>query len=592
MYRTHTCNDLTEKNIWEKVTLSWWVYHRRDHGDLVFVDLRDRYWITQVSFDPSEHPQAHKLAHSLRSEFVITVTWIVRKRPEWQDNTKLKTWNIEVLISELKIQNKSKTPPFELDQNKNVNEELRLKYRYLDLRRDKMRRNLIFRSKLTKFVRDFYEENWFLDVETPVMIKWTPEWSREYLVPSRIYPWTFFVLPQSPQQLKQLLMVAWIDKYFQIAKCFRDEDLRWDRQPEFTQIDIEMSFVEQEDIIDLHEKLFIEMSKKFAPEKELLFKPFKRITWEEAMTKYWSDKPDLRFDLEIKDVSEIVQNCWFKVFSWPAKEEDGCVKALLVPWGDKFTRKEIDELTKYAQDNWAKGLAYIQVRQEWPTGPVAKFLTKEELNWIVEAVWANVWDIIFFWADKFLKVCDALWAVRLKVAEMLWLRDNNKLAFVWVTDFPAFEKNEQWQIVSVHHPFTKPFNDDLVQHEDWDLTKIRSHAYDLALNGYELWGGSIRIHERDLQKKMFELMKIWEEEQKMKFWHLLEAFEYWAPPHWWIAFWLDRILMLFLDEPNIREVIPFPKDQKSKDLMLWAPSQMPDEQLDELGLERKEEVEI
>ena len=592
MYRTNTCDELTSKNIWEKVSLSAWVYHRRDHWDLIFVDLRDRYWITQIAFDPSDFPEAHKLAHTLRSEFVIKISWIVRSRPDWQSNKKLKTWEIEVLVSELEILNKSKTPPFEIDQNKNVNEELRLKYRYLDLRRDKMRKNLFFRSKLTKFVRDFYDENWFLDIETPIMIKWTPEGSREYLVPSRIYPWSFFVLPQSPQQLKQLLMVAWVDKYFQIAKCFRDEDLRGDRQPEFTQIDVEMSFVEQEEIINLHEKLFIKMVEKFAWEKELLFKPFKRITYLEAMEKYWSDKPDLRFDLEIKDVSEIVKNCGFKVFSGPAKDKKWCVRALNVTWWDKFTRKEIDLLTKHAQDNWAKWLAYIQVREEWPTGPVAKFLSEEELTSIVKEVDAKVWDIIFFWADKFLKVCDALWAVRLKVAEMLWLRDDKKLAFVWVVDFPAFEENEQWQISAVHHPFTRAFSEDLKEYENWDLTKIRSNAYDLALNWSELWGGSVRIHERDLQEKMFKLMNIWKEEQQEKFWHILEAFEYWAPPHAGIAFWLDRILMILLDEENIREVMAFPKDQKSKDLMLWAPSKMPNEQLEELWLEIIEELEI
>ena len=584
MYRTNNCNELGLKDLGKDVVLSWWVHRRRDHWDIIFIDLRDVYWLTQIAFDPSFEKDIHKKAHNLRSEYVITVKWKVRKRPQWQNNNKMETWEIEVCITDLVILNESITPPFEIDYEKPVWEEIRLKYRYLDLRRERMRDNVIFRSKLTKFIRDFYEKEWFFDIETPIMIKWTPEWSREYLVPSRVYPWSFFVLPQSPQQLKQLLMVAWFDKYFQIAKCFRDEDLRWDRQPEFTQIDVEMSFVKQEDVIKIHEKLFLEIVEKFASDKKLLFKPFNRITWQNAMEKYWSDKPDLRFDLEIKDITKYVKNCDFKVFSIPVNRDWWVVKALCVPTWDNLTRKDIDDLTKHAQSHWAKWLAYIQVREWELTGPVVKFLSKTELDSIIKEVWAKKWDIIFFWADDFIKACENLWVVRLKVAEMMWLINNNTFAFTWVTDFPAFEKNEKWEITSVHHPFTRPYSEDLERYKNWDLTKIKAHCYDLVLNWVELWWWSIRIHEKGLQKEMFELMKIWKKEQENKFWHLLKAFEYWAPPHWWVAFWLDRIIMLLRWEINIREIIPFPKDQKSKDLMLWAPGKMPDEQLEELGL--------
>lgn len=588
IYRTHTCNDLRIKDIWAEIILSGWVHRRRDHWDIIFIDLRDRYGLTQIAFDPAEHPEAHKNAHSIRSEFVIKVSWTVRSRPKWQENSRMETWDIEVLISRVEILSVAKTTPFEIDYERQVSEEIRLKYRYLDLRRDRMRDNIIFRSRLTKFIRDFYEKSWFLEIETPIMIKWTPEGSREYIVPSRIYPWNFFVLPQSPQQLKQLLMVAWFDKYYQIAKCFRDEDQRGDRQPEFTQVDVEMSFINQEEIIDLHEKLIIQIMEKFAPEKKLLFKPFKHICYAEAMDKYGSDKPDLRYNLEIKDISDLVVNCSFKVFSSQAGTKWNCVRALCVPWWDKFTRKEIDDLTVHAQNYWAKGLAYLQIRDEWLTWPVAKFLSPEELQAIQERVWAKKWDIIFFGADRFTVVCSALWAIRIKSAEMMWLINDEVFAFVWVTDFPLFEMNDQGQIWSTHHPFTMPYIDDLALYENSDLTKIRSHAYDITLNWVELGWGSIRIYDQRLQKKMFELLGINAESQEKRFGHMLQAFEYWAPPHWWLALWLDRVIMLLRWEKNIREIMPFPKDQKSKDLMLWAPSEVDPKTMEELCIQIKE----
>ena len=590
MYRTHNCNELRRSDTEKQVTLSGWVHRRRDHGDLIFVDLRDRYGFTQVSFDPSIAKGAHGKAEKIRPEWVIKVTGKVIARPEGQENKNMDTGEIELEVTDIEILNTSQTPPFEIDQDKKINEEVRYKYRYLDLRKDRMRENIIFRSKLAKFVRDFYEEKDFLDIETPVMIKGTPEGSREYLVPSRVYPGEFFVLPQSPQQIKQLCMVAGFDKYFQIAKCFRDEDLRGDRQPEFTQIDVEMSFVDQEDIISLHEELFIEICKKFAPEKKLTFSPFKRITWQEAMEKYGSDKPDLRFDLGIQDVTDIVKNCEFKVFSSIANSENGTVRTLKIPGGDeKLTRKDIDELTKLAQEHGAKGLAYLQVREEGLSGPVAKFLSTEELEMIKKRGNAEVGDILFFGADKFEKAVIPLGQVRLKCAEIMGLRNEEEFAFVWVTDFPMFEKNDEGIISASHHPFTRPFEDDLESHQSGDVTKIRSYAYDLALNGTELGGGSVRIHEKDLQEKMFDLMKISKEDADKKFGHMIKAFEYGAPPHAGIAFGFDRIVMLLRNEPNIREVIAFPKDSKSKDLMLGAPSTMPDEQLDELGIEIKTE---
>ncbi len=585
MYRTHSCNELTKQEIGTEIILSWWINRRRDHWELIFVDLRDKDGLTQISFDPTINKEAHAIAETIRPEWVIKVTGTVKARPEGQSNKKMDTGEIEIVATSLEVLSKSKTPPFEIDSDQNINEEVRLQYRYLDLRKERMKNNIIFRSKLTKFVRDFYDDKDFLDIETPILIKGTPEWSRDYLVPSRMYPGEFFVLPQSPQQLKQLSMVAGFDKYFQIAKCFRDEDLRWDRQPEFTQIDVEMSFITQEEIINLHEELFVKMVEKFAPEKTLKFSPFKRMTYKEAMEKYGSDKPDLRFDLEIADVTDIVKNCGFKVFASIANSAEGTVRALKIPkWDTVLTRKDINELTKSAQDMGAKWLAYVQIKEDWPSGPVAKFLSKEELDEVFKLTNAEVWDIIFFGADNYENALIPLGQVRIECAKKLWLINDKELAFVWVTDFPAFEKNSEWIMTSVHHPFTKMYADDLEKYADNDKTKIRSYAYDLALNGVELWGGSLRIHNKDEQEKVFDLMWISKEEAQTKFGHLLKAFEYGAPPHGGIAFGLDRIIMLFRNEPNIREVIAFPKDQKSKDTMLGAPSPMPTAQLDELGL--------
>lgn len=581
MLRTHTCNDLSTSDIGKEVTLCGWVHRRRDHGGLIFIDLRDRYGITQIVSDPTVSAECHKTADEVRSEFVIQIVGTVRKRPEGMVNKKMETGEIEILIKDFKILNRAKTTPFEIDQEKDINEELRLKYRYLDLRRERMKSNLVMRHKMVKMIRDFMDSKNFVEIETPILIKGTPEGSREYLVPSRLYPGKFFVLPQSPQQLKQLLMVAGMDRYFQIARCFRDEDQRGDRQPEFTQLDVEMSFVDENDVMGLIEGLMIQLTEKLVPHKKILWKPFKRISWQEAMGSYGSDKPDLRFDMKMVDVSDIAEKSKFEVFSIAVKK-GGVVKALKVEGGAAFTRKEIDEYTEIAKASGAHGLAYIQVTPEGPKSSLLKFFTDEEVKSFLERVEAKAGDIIFFGADSFKVACTSLGQVRLACADRLGLRDKNKFAYLWVYDFPLFEWDDQTQrFESSHHPFTT------VQDQDYDLVftdpgKAKGKHYDLVLNGYELAGGSIRIHEPKLQSRVFEVLGFTKEDAQRRFGHLLNAFEYGAPPHGGIAPGIDRILMLFQDEPNIREVMAFPKDQKAKDLMLDAPSAMPDEQVAEM----------
>ena len=577
-YRTKSCGAINASNIDEEITLCGWVYRRRDHGDVIFIDLRDRYGITQVVFDPSNDKKTHALAEKIRSEYVLKIKGKIRRRPKDQENPNLVTGEVEVLVFEAEILNKSKTPPFEIDQEKEVGEEIRLKYRYLDLRRERMRGNISFRSKLFHEIRNFMMENDFVDIETPILIKGTPEGSREYLVPARLHPGNFYVLPQSPQQLKQLSMVAGFDRYFQIARCFRDEDQRGDRQPEFTQLDVEMSFVGSEDIMSLIENLLIDLSKKFLSEKEFLFKPFKRITYQEAMEKYGSDKPDLRFGLEFVNMSKEAKNSGFGIF-----ENSEYLFALKVAkkYGE-LTRKDIDDLTRLAQQNGAGGLAWVRVGEA--SGPVAKNSKKEFLDALIKKTEAQEGDLIFFGAGDFVFSTEPLGAVRLDLGDKFKLRDPNKLAYLWVTDFPLFEKSkETGNIGSSHHPFTRPKK----EHEDKVLSnplEVLSEAYDVVLNGSEIGGGSIRIHERDLQKKIFDALKISDEDAERRFGHILQAFEYGAPPHGGIALGLDRLVMLFRDEPNIREVIAYPKNQKAEDLMLGAPSIMPDEEIEEMGI--------
>lgn len=580
MYRSHTCNDLTNVDAGKEVTLSGWVNRRRDHGGVIFVDLRDRYGVTQIVSDPENFKEAHEALDGVRSEYVVKITGKVSERPAGQENKDLNTGGIEVVVTSLEVLNAAKTPPFEIDQDKEVGEDIRLKYRYLDLRRDRMKNNIVLRAQMVKAIRDYMEKHDFLEIETPILVKGTPEGSREYLVPSRIYPGTFYVLPQSPQQMKQLLMVAGMDRYFQIARCFRDEDQRGDRQPEFTQLDIEMSFVEEEDVMSLNEELLIELVGKFAPSKKIKETPFPRMTYHDAMNTYGSDKPDVRFDMPFVDVSDIAEGCEFSVFNG-AVNAGGVVKALRVEGGAQFTRKEIDQFTEVAKIYKAKGLAYIFVEEEGVRSPIAKFFKDEEMKEIVERSGAKVGDIVFFAADEFEIACESLGYVRLAVAEKLGLRDPNLFAFCWVTDFPMFEHDDDMGFQAMHHPFTSPKR---IEDMENNPEKALAKAYDVVLNGSEIGGGSIRIHDRAMQKRVFDVLGISDEDAERRFGHMLNAFEYGAPPHGGIAWGIDRLVMIFANEPNIREVIAFPKDQKAKDLMLGAPSEMPTAQLDELSI--------
>ncbi len=580
MLRSHTCNELTSADIGQEVTLCGWVHRRRDHGGLIFIDLRDRFGLTQVVSDPAESEECHKIAEGVRSEYVIQIKGVVRARPEGMRNENMETGEIEVLINEFTVLNESQTPPFEIDQDKDVNEELRLKYRYLDLRRERMRKNVEMRYKAIKIIREMFDAENFLEIETPILIKGTPEGSREYLVPARLYPGQFYVLPQSPQQLKQLLMVAGMDRYFQIARCFRDEDQRGDRQPEFTQLDVEMSFVEEEDVIAVNEKAMIAVVERCVPHKKIKEKPFPRLTWQEAMDKYGSDKPDLRFDMPIVDICDEVKDCGFKVFADVVKN-GGKVRALRVEGGNVMTRKEIDDLTEEVKVFGAKGLAYLQMAEEGPKSPILKFLDESVVSKIIEKTGAKTGDIVFFGADEFEVVCNTLGYVRLKCGDRFELRDSNVFAFCWVTDFPLFEwSKEEQRLNASHHPFTSPKMED-VDKLDSEPENVRARAYDLAVNGNEVGGGSIRIHDPKLQAKIFELLGISPEDAQKRFGHILHAFTYGAPPHGGIAWGLDRLIMVMQDEPNIREVIAFPKDQKARDLMLSAPSEMPADQVAE-----------
>jgi len=584
MYRTHTCGELQQTHAGTEVVLSGWVHRRRDHGDLIFLDLRDRYGLTQVVVDPSASAEAHRLAEEVRPEYVLQIRGQVRVRPQGQENAQIPTGHIEVLAQEVSILNRAKTPPFELEGTVEPNEELRLKYRYLDLRRDRMRRNIVFRHQFVKMIRDIFDGLGFVEVETPMLMKGTPEGSREFIVPARLYPGQFYVLPQSPQQLKQLLMVAGMDRYFQIARCFRDEDSRGDRQPEFTQLDMEMSFVEEDDVMSVNEMALKKLFKTLAPHKKLLFEDFPRITWHDAMSRFGSDKPDLRFGMEICDVSDLVSNSGFQVFK-NAVEKGGVVKALRVEGAAQFSRKDVDDLTELAKIYGVGGMASIQWTEEGVKSPILKFLSEDELKAIVERTGARTGDAVFFTADRFEVACTALGNVRLNCADRLQLRDPNVLACAWIVDFPLFEySEEEGRLVSAHHPFTSPKDSDVAM-LDTDPRNVLAKAYDVAMNGSEIGGGSIRIHSPVVQKKIFEVLKIEETEIQRRFGHLLDAFSYGAPPHGGIAWGLDRIIMLLLDEPNIREVIAFPKDSKAKDHLTGAPSPLPESALREMHIQ-------
>jgi len=560
MYRSHTCNQLQKTDIEKTVTLSGWVHRRRDHGGLIFIDLRDRYGLTQIVSDPEHNQTVHEQMNHLRSEYVIKITGKVRNRPNGMTNSQLSTGEIEILVDTLEILNEAITPPFEIDNEKNVNEEIRLQYRYLDIRRERMKNNLLRRHRFIKIVRDLCDEQNFVEIETPILIKGTPEGSREYIVPSRLYPGKFFVLPQSPQQLKQLLMVAGMDRYFQIARCFRDEDQRGDRQPEFTQLDMEMSFVDENDVMDTNEKIMLEVFKKMATNKTILKIPFPKLTWQEAMGRYGSDKPDLRFSMEIKDITAGVKEENFEIFQNVIKA-GGVIKALKIKNGAKFSRKEIDTFIELAKTYGAKGLSYLIMTQEGPKSSLLKFLTDQGKS-IIELTEAQTGDIIFIAADQFEVACTALGQIRLACGDYFKLRDPNILSFCWVTHFPLLEfSKEEQRYVAAHHPFTSPQEEDLPLLETAP-GKVKAKAYDLALNGSEIAGGSIRIHKPELQRQIFKILGISPEDAERRFGHLLKAFQYGAPPHGGIAWGLDRIIMLLQDEPNIREVIAFPKEPK------------------------------
>ena len=580
--RTHDCNSLTEAALDQEVVLMGWVLRRRDHGGVIFVDLRDRTGITQVVFDPSIEPQAHEKAHKLRSEYCIAVHGKVRRRPEGMANPKLKTGMIEVAVDELRILNKSQTPPFPLDEEIEVDESLRLKYRYMDLRRPWMTEALMLRHNVCQAIRSYLNDNDFLEIETPMLTRSTPEGARDYLVPSRVNPGKFYALPQSPQLYKQVLMISGMERYYQIVRCFRDEDLRADRQPEFTQLDMELSFVEEDDIINVVEGLIHYLFEKTLGKS--LDIPFKRITYHEAMERFGTDRPDMRFGLELQDITDIASGCSLKVFQSVAKS-GGVVKAICGPNMATLSRKDLDDLTNFAINLGAKGLAWVKIKEdgEWQS-PIAKFFSDEEKSQIVQRLNANPGDILFFGADQSAVVYKVLGELRLELAKRFNLIDDSDFNFVWVTDFPLMEYDEdQGRYVALHHPFTAP------KESDTDLIeeapdKVKSRAYDLVLNGIEIGGGSIRIHQPEMQKRVFKALSIPDDEAAEKFGFLLDALSYGAPPHGGIAFGLDRLVMLMAGRESIRDVIAFPKTQKAQCLMTKAPASVDMTQLAELYL--------
>ena len=579
--RSHTCGQLTLDNDGQTVCLMGWVQYRRDHGGLIFVDLRDREGLTQVVFSPDIAPAAHENAHILRSEYVLAIKGVVRPRPEGMTNPNLVTGAIEVVVHEWKLLNTSKTPPFAIEERCDAGENLRLAWRYLDLRRPRMQANLRLRHKVAQAIRRQLDDDGFLEVETPVLTKSTPEGARDFLVPSRLNPGQFYALPQSPQLFKQLLMVGGFDRYFQIVRCFRDEDLRADRQPEFTQVDIEMSFVDEEKVMTMAENL---MARVFHDVMGMdIPRPFPRMKYEEAMRRYGVDKPDTRFGLELVDITDIVRGSGFKLFA-----QAKLVKAMKVPGGESMTRKEIDELTEFVKIYGAQGLAWIKIREnEWQS-PIAKFLSDEERAGLTEALGLSVGDIVFFQAGEPGMVNAALGNLRVHLGEKLGLIPENAWNFLWVTDFPLYEYSEEEnRYVACHHPFTAPKDGDLEKMVS-EPAATKARAYDMVLNGNEVGGGSIRIHEAAVQRKMFEALGFSKESYESQFGYFIQALEHGAPPHGGIAFGLDRLIMLMSDSPSIRDVIAFPKTQKATCLMTEAPSTVSARQLRELGLRLRE----
>ncbi len=586
--RSYTsCGELNAGNIGDTVTIKGWVNRRRDHGGLIFLDLRDRYGITQVVANPENAPEAHRTAEGVRGEFVLAVTGEVGRRPEGTENPNMATGEIEVVVSTIDVLNPSKTPPFYVNEESDVDESLRLRYRYLDIRHPRMQRNLRIRHQAVKFIRDYLDDRDFLEIETPIMVKSTPEGARDYVVPSRLYPGEFYALPQSPQQLKQLLMISGVDRYYQIARCFRDEDLRADRQPEFTQLDLEMSFVDREEVLELTEGLFREMFKQIA-EKPLQQTTFPRMSYHDSILRYGTDKPDVRFGLEISDVSQVIQDSEFGVFA-NTVSSGGVVRGFAIPGRAEIPRSQVDALTEAAQGFGAKGLVWIGLESGEnglaARSPIAKFLSDGEVRGLADATGASAGDLMLFVADAEDRAAEVLGRLRNHVAEQYNLIDESVHAFVWILDFPLFEWDEdaqRWD--AAHHPFTSPMDED-IPYLDSDPGRVRAKSYDLVLDGYELGSGSIRIHDRSIQNRMFGLLGYSEEQVEARFGHLLRAFEYGAPPHGGIAPGIDRTIMLLAGEQNIREVIAFPKNQSGQDLLMGAPSPIEPEQLDELHLQ-------
>ena len=581
LHRSHRCTEVSNKNIGEEVTVMGWVQKRRNLGSLIFIDLRDRSGLVQIVFDENDGEIFEK-AGTLRSEFVIAVRGVVRAR-DGAVNEDMKTGDIEITAKELRILSESETPPFPVEEGANTKEELRLKYRYLDLRKQNLQNNLKLRSDVTTFVRSFMAKEGFLEIETPTLCKSTPEGARDYLVPSRVHPGHFYALPQSPQLFKQLLMCSGCDRYIQIAKCYRDEDLRADRQPEFTQIDMEMSFVEAEDVMDVNERMLQALFKEVLDVDVEI--PFERMPWQEAMDRFGTDKPDTRFEMELTDVTDVVKGCGFGVFAGPADEEGSSVRGLNVKGQGAMSRKKIDKLVESAKGNGAKGLAYLCVNEDGTyKSSFAKFMSEEELEALVSAMKGEPGDLLLFAADKNKIVWNVLGALRLELGKELELIDESKYNFLWVVDFPQFEwSDEEERYIAMHHPFTMPKEED-IQYIESDPGRVHAEAYDIVLNGSEIGGGSVRIHQTDVQEKMLRAIGFTDEQAHEQFGFLIDAFKFGVPPHAGLAYGLDRLVMHMANEDNIREVIAFPKNKDAVCLMSEAPGTVDVGQLEELSL--------